>query len=51
MTEERQLIAIAVLEGQLPVDALTLDEVAELQERLFDIITEKHLPQFNVNLH
>lgn len=51
MTEDRQMIAIAVLEGQLPVDALTLDEVAELQERLFDIITEKHLPHFDTNLH
>lgn len=51
MTEERQLIAIAVLEGQLPVDALTLEEVAEINEKLFDIIAIKHLPHFDINLH
>ena len=51
MTEERQLIAIAVLEGQLSVDMLTVEEVAEINERIFDIIAKKHLPHFGVNLH
>lgn len=43
MTEERELVMMAVLDGQLSPDVLTLEEVAELQEVLFDAIAEKKM--------
>lgn len=51
MSEDREIIAMAVLDGQLPIEVLTLEEVAEINEKLFDIIARKHLPQFNMKLH
>ena len=51
MKEDREIIAMAVLDGQLPVDMLTLEEIAEINEKLFDIIAKKHLPHFNKKLH
>ena len=51
MTPDRMMVALSVLQGKLPEDMLTLEEVAEIQEMLFDIITEKHLPHFTANLH
>lgn len=44
MTEERQLVVLAVLEGTLPVEMITDDELVELQEALMDAIAAKHNP-------
>jgi hypothetical protein len=51
MSEDREIIAMAVLDGQLPIDALTLEEVAEINEKLFDIVCQKHLPQNRTKMH
>jgi hypothetical protein len=50
MNDDRLMVAQAVLEGKLPAESLTLEEVYELQERVFDVIASKvtSLPQ-NIN--
>lgn len=42
MTDDRMLVAISVLEGKLPPDVLTLDEVIEIQQKLMDLIAKLH---------
>jgi hypothetical protein len=44
MTEDRQMIMQAVLEGKLPADSVTLDELDEVQEILFELICERQTP-------
>ncbi len=44
MTEDRQLVVLAVLDGSLPVDAITDDELAELEEAVMDAIAQKRSP-------
>ena len=54
MTEERQLVVMAVLEGKLPVSMITEKELDELHEAVFDAVAIKKmssLPQFDINLH
>ena len=51
MSEDREIVAMAVLDGQLSPDYLTLDEIAEINNKLFDIITKKRLPHFNRKMH
>jgi hypothetical protein len=54
MTEERQLVVMAVLEGKLPIDMITKKELDELHEAVFDAVAIKkmsNLPHFDVNLH
>jgi hypothetical protein len=41
MTDERQLVALAVLEGRLPADELSWEEIEELQEAVFDAVATK----------
>ena len=41
MTDDRQLVALAVLEGKLPADALSWEEIEELEEAVFDAIADK----------
>lgn len=41
MTEERLMVAEAVLAGQIPEYHLTQDEIDELFERCCDLATEK----------
>lgn len=53
MSEERRLVMMAVLEGKLPADMVTMEEIHELEEVVFDLIAErKHgcLPQFEYAL-
>lgn len=42
MSDERMLVAISVLEGKLPPDVLSLDEVIEIQQKLMDLIAKLH---------
>ena len=51
MTVDRMMVALSVLQGKLPEDMLTLEEVTEIQDMLFNIVAEKHLPHFDTNLH
>jgi hypothetical protein len=41
MTDERQLVVFAVLEGKLPPDELSWEEIEELKEAVFDAIATK----------
>mgnify|MGYP003351494406 CR=1 FL=1 len=43
MTEDRQLVAIAVLNGELGAEYLSEEEVAEIQERVMDLVMEHEL--------
>ena len=43
MTEERQMVAMAELNGDLGAEHLTEGEVAEIQERVMDLVMEKEL--------
>jgi hypothetical protein len=53
MTEERQLVMMAVLEGKLPVDMITEDELIQLEAAVMDAIAEKkspYLPHYDYEL-
>ena len=41
MTDERQLVALAVLEGNLPADSLSWEEIEEIGEAVFNAIALK----------
>lgn len=42
MSDERMMVALSVLEGKLPPDVLSLDEVIEIQQKLMDLIAMLH---------
>lgn len=42
MSDERMMVALSVLEGKLPPDVLSLDEVIEIQQKLMDLIAKLH---------
>jgi hypothetical protein len=44
MTEDRKMIMQAVLEGKLPADSVTMEELHEVEEVLFELIASKHTP-------
>jgi hypothetical protein len=44
MTEERQFVMQMVLEGKLPADSVTLEELDEVQEVLFELICQRQTP-------
>ena len=44
MTDERQMVVMAVLEGSLPVSMITDEELTELEEAVMDAIAEKRSP-------
>lgn len=44
MTEDRLVIMQAVLEGKLPADSITMDELKELEETIFELICERKTP-------
>ena len=44
MTEERQLVMTAVLEGKLPATAVTMEELHEVEEILFELIADRKTP-------
>lgn len=43
ISEERQLVAQAVLSGELDADQLTWEEVKEIEALVADLVTEKTL--------
>jgi hypothetical protein len=45
ISEAREMVIRAVLNGQLSADYLTLDEVQEVEELAFDLAMEKQLEQ------
>jgi len=52
MTEERQKIAWAVLQGELPVEELTYDEIEEIEDLIFDAVAIKlSSPLFSNKIH
>lgn len=44
MTEERQMVMKAVLEGTLPASYVTLEELQEVEETLFELIADRKTP-------
>ena len=52
MTEERQVVAWAVLEGKLPADELTYAEIKEIDSLIFDAVLAKlSLPLLCTKMH
>ena len=45
ISEAREMVIQAVLSGELSVDYLTLDEVKEVEELVFDLAVEKQLDE------
>lgn len=44
LTEDRRMILHAVLEGKIGVEHVTLQEIVELEEELFEEVAEMHTP-------
>lgn len=44
MTEERQLVMTAVLEGKLDPGYVTMEELREVEEILFELIADRKSP-------
>ena len=45
ISEAREMVIRAVLDGQLSADYLTIDEVREVEELAFDLAMEKQLEE------
>jgi len=53
MNESRKQIVLAVLQGSLPVDMITEEELIELEEAVMNAVAEKrnpYLPHFDYAL-
>ena len=44
MSEDRQFVMQMVLEGKLPADSVTMEELNEVQEVLFELICDRQTP-------
>lgn len=44
MTEDRQEVMLKVLAGELPATAVTLEELHEVEEMLFELIADQVTP-------
>ncbi len=44
MTEERQMVMQAVLEGMLDASYVTLEELQEVEETIFELIADRKTP-------
>ncbi len=44
MSEDRQFIMQMVLEGKLPADSVTMEELDEVQDIIFELICERQTP-------
>lgn len=44
MTDERRLVMIAVLEGKLSPEHVTMEELYEVEDRLFELIADMKTP-------
>lgn len=50
MTEDRQMVVMAVLEGKLDASHITIEELRELEEAVFEAVADKrsHFQTFEV---
>jgi len=44
MTEDRQAVMMRVLQGELPATAVTIEELQEVEELLFELIADMKTP-------
>lgn len=44
MNEERRMVMQQVLEGNLPASAVTMEEIHEVEEILFELIADRKTP-------
>lgn len=44
MNEDRRMIMVAVLEGKLPPESVTMEELHEVEDLLFELISERNTP-------
>jgi hypothetical protein len=44
MTEERQAVMLKVMAGELPATDVTLEELQEVEELLFELIADQKTP-------
>lgn len=44
MNEDRRMIMVAVLEGKLPADSVTMEEINEVQDLVFELIADRVSP-------
>jgi hypothetical protein len=44
MTESRQMVMQAVLEGKLDASHVTLEELQEVEETIFELIADRETP-------
>jgi hypothetical protein len=44
MNEDRKMVMVAVLEGKLPADRVTMEEINEVQDLVFELIAERVSP-------
>ena len=48
MTEERQMVMTAVLEGKLSADHVSMDELSELEDLVWGLIADQQLQRTDV---
>ena len=44
MTEDRRLVMLAVLDGKLDASHITMEELQELEDTVFELIAQRHTP-------
>jgi hypothetical protein len=44
MTEDRKMVMVAVLEGKLSPELVTMEELHEVEDLLFELISERKTP-------
>jgi hypothetical protein len=44
MTEDRQVVMMRVLQGELPATDVTIEELQEVEELLFELIADMKTP-------
>jgi hypothetical protein len=44
MTEDRQMVMMAVIEGKLDASHVTMEEIQELEDRVFELIADRKSP-------
>jgi hypothetical protein len=44
MTEDRQAVMLKVMAGELPATAVTMEELQEVEELLFELIADRVTP-------
>jgi hypothetical protein len=44
MTEDRQMVMMAVIEGKLDASHVTMEEIQELEDRVVELIADRKSP-------